>query len=37
MAKRRVMFTFPQEMIKEPIIYTLSLQFVVVGQIRRAW
>ncbi|MEE8205079.1 MAG: NIL domain-containing protein [Dehalococcoidales bacterium] len=36
MAKRRVMFTFPQEMIKEPIIYTLSMQFKVVTNIRRA-
>jgi hypothetical protein len=30
------MFTFPQEMIKEPIIYTLSMQFKVVTNIRRA-
>ena len=36
MVKRRVMFTFPQEMIKEPIIYTLSMQFKVVTNIRRA-
>ncbi len=36
MAKRRVMFTFPQKLIKEPIIYTLSHQFKVVTNIRRA-
>ena len=35
-AKRRVMFTFPQELIREPIIYTLSHQFKVVTNIRRA-
>ena len=36
MAKRQVMFTFPQELIKEPIIYNLSHQFKVVTNIRRA-
>ena len=36
MTKRQVMFTFPQELIKEPIIYTLSHQFKVVTNIRRA-
>lgn len=36
MAKRRVMFTFPQELIKEAIIYTLGMQFKVVTNIRRA-
>ena len=36
MAKRQVMFTFPQELIKESIIYTLSHQFKVVTNIRRA-
>ena len=36
MVKRRVMFTFPQELIKEPIIYTLGHQFRVVTNIRRA-
>ncbi len=36
MVKRRVMFTFPQELIKEPIIYNLSQQFQVVTNIRRA-
>jgi len=36
MVKRRVMFTFPQELIKEPIIYTLGHQFKVVTNIRRA-
>ena len=36
MAKRQVTFTFPQELIREPIIYTLSHQFKVVTNIRRA-
>ena len=36
MVKRQVMFTFPQELIREPIIYTLSQQFKVVTNIRRA-
>ena len=35
MAKRQVMFTFPQELIKEPIIYNLSQQFSVVTNVRR--
>ncbi len=36
MVKRRVMFTFPQDLIKEPIIYNLGLQFKVMTNIRRA-
>ncbi len=36
MAKRQVMFTFPQELVKEPIIYNLGHQFKVVTNIRRA-
>lgn len=36
MAKRQVMFTFPQGLIKEPIIYTLGHKFKVVTNIRRA-
>ena len=36
MVKRRVMFTFPQELIKEPIIYNLGQQFNVITNIRRA-
>jgi len=36
MAKRQEMFTFPKELIKEPIIYNLSHQFKVVTNIRRA-
>ena len=36
MTKRQVMFTFPSELIREPIIYTLSQQFRVVTNIRRA-
>ena len=36
MAKKQVMFTFPRELIKEPIIYNLGQQFKVVTNIRRA-
>ena len=36
MTRRQVMFTFPPELIREPIIYTLSHQFKVVTNIRRA-
>ncbi len=36
MAKKQVMFTFPQKMIKEPIIYDLGIKFKVVTNIRRA-
>ncbi len=36
MAKKQVMFTFPQELIREPIIYNLGRQFKVVTNIRRA-
>ena len=36
MVKKRVMFTFPQDLIREPIIYNLSHQFKVVTNIRRA-
>jgi ABC-type methionine transport system ATPase subunit len=36
MTKRAVMFTFPPELIKEPIIFNLSLQFKVTPNIRRA-
>jgi len=36
MVKRQVMFTFPQELIKEPIIYNLGHKFKVVTNIRRA-
>jgi len=36
MFKKQVMFTFPQEMVKEPIIYNLGQQFRIVTNIRRA-
>jgi len=36
MAKRRVMFTFPPELIDEPVIHNLGMQFKVVTNIRRA-
>ena len=36
MAKRRAMFTFPPELVGEPVIYNLGVQFKVVTNIRRA-
>jgi L-aspartate semialdehyde sulfurtransferase ferredoxin len=36
MTKKQVMFTFPPDLIKEPIIYKLGQQFQVVTNIRRA-
>jgi len=36
LAKKQMMFTFPEELIKEPIIYNLSKGFNVVTNIRRA-
>lgn len=36
MAKRQIMFTFPQTRVKEPLIYNLGKQFNVVTNIRRA-
>lgn len=36
MAKRQLMLTFPQKLIKEPIIYNLSHQFKIVTNIRQA-
>ena len=36
MAKRQVMFTFPEELVREPVIYNLGHQFKVVTSIRRA-
>ena len=36
MAKRQVMFTFPEEVTKDPIIYNLGQQFNLVTNIRRA-
>ncbi len=36
MAIKRVRFTFPEEMIKEPIIYLLGREFAVVTNIRMA-
>ncbi len=36
MSKKQVMFTFPEKLIKEPIIYDLSHRFNVVTNIRRA-
>ncbi len=36
MARRQVMFTFPEELIKEPVIYNLGQRFKVVTNIRRA-
>lgn len=36
MSKRRVKFTFPQELVEQPIIYQLGRDFEVVPNIRRA-
>ena len=36
MAKRRVMLTFPGELLTEPIIYNLGQQFRIVTNILRA-
>lgn len=36
MVKRRMMFIFPQEQLKEPIIYNLSHQFRIVTNILQA-
>lgn len=36
MAKHKVKFTFPQELIANPIIYNLGTRFKVVTNIRRA-
>jgi len=36
MAKRRVMFTFPTELLVEPITYNLGQQFNLVTNIRQA-
>ncbi len=36
MAKRQVMLTFPQELVKEPIIYILGQEFKVVTNIVQA-
>ena len=35
MATKRVKFTFPQELIKEPVIYKLGVDFGIVTNIRR--
>ena len=34
--KKRVKLTFPQSLIKEPVIFTMARQFNVVPNIRRA-
>ena len=36
MVKHRVMFTFTQELIQEPVIYNLGQQFNLTTNIRRA-
>ena len=36
MVKKRVMFTFPEEAVREPIIYNLGQQFKVMTNIRSA-
>jgi ABC-type methionine transport system ATPase subunit len=36
MATKRVRFTFPEELIKEPLIYNLGKQFEVITNVRMA-
>ena len=36
MAKRRVRFTFPEQLITEPLIYNLGRKFQIITNIRRA-
>ena len=36
MARMRVKLTFPERLIKEPVIYNLSIKFNIVTNIRRA-
>jgi len=36
MVKRRLMFTFPQELIKEPVIHNIGQQFNIVTNIHTA-
>ncbi len=36
MAKKRVVLTFPQRLIKKPVIYTMAKKFDVMPNIRRA-
>jgi ABC-type methionine transport system ATPase subunit len=36
MATKRVKLTFPQELIKEPVIFTMAKKFEVIPNIRRA-
>jgi hypothetical protein len=36
MAKQRVKFTFPEDLIKEPIIWEVGTRFNIVTNIRRA-
>ena len=34
--KKAVKFTFPQDMVKQPVIYELGLKYKVISNIRRA-
>lgn len=36
MASKRIRFTFPEDLIKEPLIYNLAKEFAVVTNIRMA-
>ena len=36
MSKKRVKFTFPQQLVTQPVIYKLAQEFKVVTNIRRA-
>jgi L-aspartate semialdehyde sulfurtransferase ferredoxin len=36
MAVKRVRFTFPEDLIKEPVIYKLGMEFAVITNVRMA-
>ena len=36
MAKQRVKFTFPNDLVTEPVIYRLSTEYKIITNIRRA-
>ena len=36
MAKQRMKFTFPSDLVTEPVVYTMGKEFAVVTNIRRA-
>ncbi|MBF0554618.1 MAG: NIL domain-containing protein [Nitrospirae bacterium] len=34
--KKRIRLTFPQDLIKEPVIYTIAIKYDIIPNIRRA-